>query len=396
MTILATRRRFGRYVFAIGGNPDAAEPRRHQHEAHDHDDVRRHGHPERRQRGGPDGPAQRRDGRPRDPEPSCTSSRRRSSAARRSPVASGRSRAPCSAPSSCSRCSRAWSCFASTRRSRTSSSGSSSSPRSASTRTSGGAGMSGGMDIGSDAACSRRRSRPVHRRTESPRRSSRCATSGSSFGGVHAVEGVSVDLLPGEVIGLVGGNGAGKSTLMRVLSGAQRADSGEVRVDGTPVTISNPRDAKALGIETIYQTLALADNVDAAANVFLGRELQTRLRQPGRRRDGIRDPQGHGAAQPALPELQDGRAVAVGRSAPGDRDRPRDPFQREGPDHGRADGGPRAGRDGPGPRAGRAAEAGRDRHLPDQPRHPRRVRPGRPDHASCSRARSSGPSTRDR
>jgi D-xylose transport system ATP-binding protein len=98
-----------------------------------------------------------------------------------------------------------------------------------------------------------------------------------SFGGVHAVEGVSVDLFPGEVIGLVGGNGAGKSTLMRVLSGAQRADSGEVRVEGTPVTISNPRDAKALGIETIYQTLALADNVDAAANVFLGRELQTRL-----------------------------------------------------------------------------------------------------------------------
>jgi D-xylose transport system ATP-binding protein len=97
-----------------------------------------------------------------------------------------------------------------------------------------------------------------------------------AFGGVHAVEGVSVDVLPGEVIGLVGGNGAGKSTLMRVLSGAQRADSGEVRVAGTPVTISNPRDAKALGIETIYQTLALADNVDAAANVFLGRELQTR------------------------------------------------------------------------------------------------------------------------
>ena len=84
-----------------------------------------------------------------------------------------------------------------------------------------------------------------------------------------------------------------------------------------PVSISNPRDAKALGIETIYQTLALADNVDAAANVFLGRELQTRVGQPGRRRDGIGHAQGHGPAQPALPELQDAGPVAVRRSAPG-------------------------------------------------------------------------------
>ena len=98
-----------------------------------------------------------------------------------------------------------------------------------------------------------------------------------AFGGVHAVDRVSVDLRPGEVMGLVGGNGAGKSTLMRVLSGAHPADSGEIRISGQPVTIGNPRDAKALGIETIYQTLALADNVDAAANVFLGRELRTRV-----------------------------------------------------------------------------------------------------------------------
>jgi D-xylose transport system ATP-binding protein len=97
-----------------------------------------------------------------------------------------------------------------------------------------------------------------------------------SFGGVHAVAGVSVDLYPGEVVGLVGGNGAGKSTLMRVLSGAQRADSGQIVVAGQPVEIANPRDAKALGIETIYQTLALADNIDAAGNVFLGREVTTR------------------------------------------------------------------------------------------------------------------------
>jgi len=98
-----------------------------------------------------------------------------------------------------------------------------------------------------------------------------------SFGGVHAVENCTIDLHAGEVVGLVGGNGAGKSTLMKVLSGAYHADSGQILIEGKPVTINNPRDAKALGIETIYQTLALADNVDAPANVFLGRELMTRF-----------------------------------------------------------------------------------------------------------------------
>ncbi len=97
-----------------------------------------------------------------------------------------------------------------------------------------------------------------------------------AFGGVHAVEDVSIDLHAGEVMGLVGGNGAGKSTLMRVLSGAHSADSGEILIDGQTASIGNPRDAKAYNIETIYQTLALADNIDAAANVFLGRELTDR------------------------------------------------------------------------------------------------------------------------
>ena len=97
-----------------------------------------------------------------------------------------------------------------------------------------------------------------------------------SFGGVHAVNDVTIDLRPGEILGLVGGNGAGKSTLVKTLSGAQRADSGEIFIDGEPVTITTPRDAKQHGIETIYQTLALADNVDAPSNMFLGRELMTR------------------------------------------------------------------------------------------------------------------------
>ncbi len=97
-----------------------------------------------------------------------------------------------------------------------------------------------------------------------------------SFGGLHAVDGVTIDLYPGEVVALVGGNGAGKSTLMHTLSGAHAADSGEIRINGRPVTIHNPRDARHHGVEVIYQKLALADNIDAAGNVFLGRELRTR------------------------------------------------------------------------------------------------------------------------
>ncbi|HKF85481.1 MAG TPA: ATP-binding cassette domain-containing protein [Candidatus Limnocylindrales bacterium] len=98
-----------------------------------------------------------------------------------------------------------------------------------------------------------------------------------AFGGVHAVRDVTIDLHAGEVIGLVGGNGAGKSTLMRVLAGAQASDTGQILIDGQAVDIRNPRDAKAHKIETIYQTLALADNIDAPGNLFLGREKTTRL-----------------------------------------------------------------------------------------------------------------------
>jgi D-xylose transport system ATP-binding protein len=97
-----------------------------------------------------------------------------------------------------------------------------------------------------------------------------------SFGGIKAVDGASLDVHPGEVVGLLGHNGAGKSTLIKVLSGAYRADSGEILLRGEPAHIHSPRDARRYGIETIYQTLALADNLDAAANVFLGREMLTR------------------------------------------------------------------------------------------------------------------------
>jgi D-xylose transport system ATP-binding protein len=98
-----------------------------------------------------------------------------------------------------------------------------------------------------------------------------------AFGGVKAVDHVTVDLYPGEVVGLLGHNGAGKSTLIKCLSGAYRMDSGEILINGEPVTINNPRDARRHNIETIYQTLALADNLDAASNLFLGREIVTPL-----------------------------------------------------------------------------------------------------------------------
>jgi len=96
-----------------------------------------------------------------------------------------------------------------------------------------------------------------------------------SFGGIKAVDGVSCDLYPGEVVGLLGHNGAGKSTLIKVLSGACHSDSGDIRINDQKATIRNARDARAYNIETIYQTLALADNLDAAANLFLGREILT-------------------------------------------------------------------------------------------------------------------------
>ena len=97
-----------------------------------------------------------------------------------------------------------------------------------------------------------------------------------AFGGIKAVDHADADLYPGEVVALLGHNGAGKSTLIKILSGAYTRDTGKIFVDGKEATITNPRQAKDYGIETIYQTLALADNVDAAANLYLGRELLTR------------------------------------------------------------------------------------------------------------------------
>jgi D-xylose transport system ATP-binding protein len=96
-----------------------------------------------------------------------------------------------------------------------------------------------------------------------------------AFGGIKAVDHVTIDLRKGEVVGIVGHNGAGKSVLIKILSGALKRDQGEIYINGSKARIDKPSDAKAYGIETIYQTLALADNVDTAGNLYLGRELLT-------------------------------------------------------------------------------------------------------------------------
>jgi simple sugar transport system ATP-binding protein len=92
-----------------------------------------------------------------------------------------------------------------------------------------------------------------------------------AFGAVHALRGVSLRLMPGEVLGLVGDNSAGKSTLMKILTGAYPRDAGEVLIDGRPVHFRSPHDSRDAGIEMIYQDFALCGNMDVAQNIFLGR-----------------------------------------------------------------------------------------------------------------------------
>lgn len=93
------------------------------------------------------------------------------------------------------------------------------------------------------------------------------------FGGVKALSDVNLQIRPGEVVGLVGDNGAGKSTMVKTMSGIVHPDAGEIIFDGEPVTLKHPNQAKELGIQTVYQDLALCDNLDAVQNLFLGREL---------------------------------------------------------------------------------------------------------------------------
>ncbi len=98
-----------------------------------------------------------------------------------------------------------------------------------------------------------------------------------SFGGVHALKNVDFEVFAGEVVGLVGDNGAGKSTLIKAMSGAYVPDQGDILIDGQKVTIASPQDSTRLGIETVYQDLALCDNLDVVANLWLGREAYRQI-----------------------------------------------------------------------------------------------------------------------
>src|SRR3981081_4723417 len=100
-----------------------------------------------------------------------------------------------------------------------------------------------------------------------------------SFGSVQALTEVDFEVRAGEVMALVGDNGAGKSTLIKCIAGIYSAESGEILFDGTPVTIHGPKDSARLGIEVVYQDLALCDNLDVVQNMFLGREVHDRFQR---------------------------------------------------------------------------------------------------------------------
>lgn len=104
------------------------------------------------------------------------------------------------------------------------------------------------------------------------------------FGGVHALEQIDFAIKPAEIVAVVGDNGAGKSTLLKIISGLQPADEGDILVDGESVSLRQPSDATVLGIETVYQDLALCDNLDTVQNLFLGREETRSALRGGRLR----------------------------------------------------------------------------------------------------------------
>ena len=175
--------------------------------------------------------------------------------------------------------------------------------------------------------------------------SARARVRGASkrFGAVTALDGIDLDVRRGEVLALLGDNGAGKSTLIKCLSGVHRLDSGTIEMDGEPVAIHAPADARALGIETVYQDLALFDNLRPTDNFYAGRELAgpawlpRSLRLLKRRQMTDDDARGARAAAGDAARLQRRRRAHVGRPAPGGRGQPRRRVRVEGRDPRRAD-----------------------------------------------------------
>ena len=204
-----------------------------------------------------------------------------------------------------------------------------------------------------------------------------------TFGSVQALDDVDFEVRAGEVMALVGDNGAGKSTLVKCVAGTHAADSGRILFEGQEVHIHGPKDAARLGIEVVYQDLALCDNLDVVQNMYLGREVN-RGADPVRGADGAahrRDAQVSGGHDDQVGPPDGGDAL--GRPAPVRRRRPRRDVELEARHPRRADRGSRRRADRAGARArapSRQPGPRRDAHLP-QP--PRRLRDRRPDHA-CS------------
>ena len=175
------------------------------------------------------------------------------------------------------------------------------------------------------------------------------------FGRVVGLRGVDLTLYPGEVLAVIGDNGAGKSTLIKCLSGAMTPDAGEIKVEGKKVSFRTTQDAREVGIETVYQTLAVAPALDIASNLYLAREIRRKGfagQRPadaghegdaGRRHDHIKD---LGISHPA--EHQPGGRDAVRWPTPGRGGRSGGDLRRQGGHPGRADGGARCARNQPG------------------------------------------------
>ena len=208
-----------------------------------------------------------------------------------------------------------------------------------------------------------------------------------NFGPVQALVDVDLDIRAGEVTALIGDNGAGKSVMIKCIAGIHAPERGEILWDGKPVRIRTPREAAALGIETVYQDLALCNNLDIVQNMFLGREREQRHlpRRGGDGEIGRRDPlQPRGddrALDPPAGRLALGRPAAVG----GDREGRA--LGSEARDHGRADGCARRRPDEDGARPHPQARRAGARGAVRLPQHERRLRGRRPDHRALSRPR---------
>lgn len=141
---------------------------------------------------------------------------------------------------------------------------------------------------------------------------------GKYYGGITALSGVGFDVREGQVVALAGDNGAGKSTLVKIISGIIAADEGRILFNGEEASLRRPQDAAELGIQTVYQDLALCDNLDTVQNLFLGREIRTGLFRGARLSRPLMEYRAHAALSDLNVKIRD-YSVAVGRLSGGQR-----------------------------------------------------------------------------